>query len=63
MIENLTSLMVLGIALAATAVNPASGADRLPGVLRVGMPLIAETLDPPRVDNTCLLYTSDAADE
>ena len=44
MIENLTSLMVLGIALAATAVNPASGADRLPGVLRVGMPLI---LGPP----------------
>ncbi|MBK9675688.1 MAG: heme-binding protein [Betaproteobacteria bacterium] len=52
MIENLTSLMALGIALAVTAVTPASGADRPPGVLRVGMPLIAETLDPPRVDNT-----------
>ena len=38
--------------LATTVVPPAAGAERPPGVLRVGMPLVAETLDPPRADNT-----------
>lgn len=44
--------IALGMALAATIVTPATGAERAPGVLHVGMPLIAETLDPPRADNT-----------
>ncbi|MEO8751859.1 MAG: ABC transporter substrate-binding protein [Casimicrobiaceae bacterium] len=43
--------IVLAIALATSMVPPAAGAERPPGVLRIGLPLVPETLDPPRVDN------------
>ena len=50
-INRLAGSGALAIALATQAVAPAAGAERPPGVLRVGMPLVAETLDPARADN------------
>lgn len=50
-IKRLAASGALAMALATQAVAPAAGAERPPGVLRVGMPLVAETLDPARADN------------
>lgn len=50
-IRGLASATALAFAVATGVATPAVAAERPPGVLRVGMPLVAETLDPARADN------------
>jgi oligopeptide transport system substrate-binding protein len=50
-IAHLAAAIGLAVALASGFALPAGGAEPSPGVLRVGMQQVAETLDPPRADN------------
>ncbi len=55
-IRGLACTAMLAMLLATNAVTPVTGADVPARALRVGMPLIPDTLDPARADNMQAMY-------